>query len=90
MKDPTMRKVLNRDLVPIRCWIENEGWRNGWIVSEEDGVTTVQLVGYERPTKVRGSARRGIENLLGSKRESAEAIKERERAERERLKKEAQ
>ena len=52
MKNPTLRKLRNRNLAAIRYHSKDEV-RHGWIVQERPrGGLIIQLVGDERPTRI--------------------------------------
>lgn len=63
VKNPTMRKLRNRGLTPIR-YHDGEQWRHGWIVkSGQRGTMTVRLIGNERNTRLSHNETRYVKVL---------------------------
>ena len=61
IKNPTLRKLRNKGLVPIR-YHDGSGNRHGWIVKEgQRGTMTVRLVGDERNRKLSGAETRYVQ-----------------------------
>ena len=52
IKEPTLRKLRNRGLTPIR-YHDGEQNRHGWIIQEgQRGTMTVRLIGNDRNTRL--------------------------------------
>ena len=63
IKNPTMRKLLNRGLQPIR-YHNGQQWMNGYIVSRDSrGTMTVRLIGENRNRKLSAAEARYVKEL---------------------------
>lgn len=62
IKNPTLRKIRNAGLTPVR-YRDESSVRHGWVVREETGATVLRLIGDERNTVVRGPDRKHIEEI---------------------------
>lgn len=66
MKTPTLRKLHNRDLTPIRYHTDDShsAVRHGWIVEQgERGTMTIRLVGEDRNRRLSRAEARHVEIL---------------------------
>ena len=64
IKNPTVRKILNRGFLPISCRFENEGTRYGWLIERtSNGGAVVRFPGDERARRLTASEARFIEPL---------------------------
>jgi len=62
-KNPTLRKLRNRGLIPIR-YHDGEQNRHGWIVEERQrGAMTVRLIGDERNRRLTSNEARYVVTL---------------------------
>ena len=63
MKNPTMRKLKNRNLTPIR-YNNGQQYKHGWIVKHRTrGALTVRLVGEERNRNLPASEARYVQAI---------------------------
>ena len=53
IKNPTVRKILNRGFTPIACRIENEGTRYGWLIERtRNGGAIVRFPGDQKARRL--------------------------------------
>ena len=65
MKAPTLRKLRNRGLTPVR-YRAPEGVRHGWILEERPrGGMTIRLVGEDRNTRLTADEARKYVTKIG-------------------------
>ena len=63
IKNPTMRKLRNRGLQPIR-YHNGQQWKHGFIVEEgQRGTMTVRLIGEDRNRKLSVAETRYVEEV---------------------------
>lgn len=76
IKDPTIRKVRNRNMRPIRYRTEDDV-RHGWIVEETDKYVRVRFPGEDRSRKLPLSEWRFITELTPAHFRAADAERDR-------------